>query len=152
MIFLFCYVKCVTEQTVYSIFRQTQLVYNLYKNVITGLLVSVSQNHLSGPPVLRTLLVYSCYKSKLMLKYVCIYVWCFHACMGSHLQQFVFTFYATNIDIKNCRSICLWRLKKCIREHLSPTCSVSYTSICVSHIVAVVTGLRGKILSHILLL
>ena len=32
----------------------------IHKNVITGLLVSVSQNHLSGPPVLRTLLVYSC--------------------------------------------------------------------------------------------
>ena len=30
-------------------FHQTYLVYNLHKNVTTGLLVSVSQNHLSDP-------------------------------------------------------------------------------------------------------
>ena len=46
----------------------------IHKNVITGLLVSVSQNHLSGPPVLRTLRVYSCYTLKLLLKYMCIYI------------------------------------------------------------------------------
>ena len=55
----------------------------IHNNVITGLLVSVSQNHLSGPAVLRTLLVYSCYKLQLLSKYMCIYSWCFHACMGS---------------------------------------------------------------------
>ena len=70
----------------------------IHKNVITGLLVSVSQNHLSGPPVLRTLLVYSCYKIKLLLKYMCIYILCFHACVGSHLQQFLSTLHTMNID------------------------------------------------------
>ena len=50
----------------------TTLLY-IHKNVSTGLLVSVSQNHLSGPPVLRTLLVYSCYKLKLLLKYMCAF-------------------------------------------------------------------------------
>ena len=78
--------KDIKIRIIYSIFRHTQLVYIYIKNVITGLLVSVSQNHLSGPPVLRTLLVYSCYKLKLLLKYMCIYIWCFHGCMGSHLQ------------------------------------------------------------------
>ena len=30
---------------------------------------------------------------------MCVYIWCFHACMGSHLQQFVFTLHAMNSDI-----------------------------------------------------
>ena len=55
-------------QIIYSIFfpSDTTRLY-IHKNVITGLLVSVSQHHLSGPPVLRTLLVYSCYMLKLKL-------------------------------------------------------------------------------------
>ena len=62
------------SKIIYFTFCQTQLVYNLHKNVITGLLVSVSQNHLSGPPVLGTLIVYSCCKLQLLLKYMCIYI------------------------------------------------------------------------------
>ena len=46
----------------------------LHKNVTTWLLVFGFTKPSFRPPVIRTLLVYSCYKLKLLLKYMCIHI------------------------------------------------------------------------------